>query len=169
MPNMEVPFRGSAHCTILRTSTINHGSLLSSLIQTLLQSYSISSTATVPSFILSIGTFSFLVSARYHVSRPRDLSLVEHSAIVQQNFTVAPPFPILEIGWNHTLSTIAINATKARNASITVAANNRLQSMSPSPPPLSGCHSQMQRRVSLRRWKLLQLCKPSTSLSLPPP
>ena len=96
----------------------------------------------VPSFILFTGIFYFLASARHYVSRRRDLNLVEHSAAVQQNFTVAPPFSILEIGLNYTLSTTAVNATRARNASMTITAKNRLEFLSPQTPRLQAAVAQ---------------------------
>lgn len=41
-----------------------------------------------------------------------------HKAIVQQNLALAPPFPILRVGWEHMVGQIGANATKAENQTI---------------------------------------------------
>ncbi len=47
--------------------------------------------------------------------------------VVQQDFAVAPPFPILEIGLRHILSQIGANATEAGNRSIAASTHQRIQ------------------------------------------
>jgi len=39
-------------------------------------------------------------------------------AVFQQNLALAPPFPILRVGWEHIMGQIGANATKAENQSV---------------------------------------------------
>jgi hypothetical protein len=53
-------------------------------------------------------------------------------AIVQQNLDIAPPFPILEIGLEHMLGQIGVNATTAENNSMAGIVLLRAKSSKPS-------------------------------------
>jgi hypothetical protein len=47
-----------------------------------------------------------------------NIKQIVHKAVAHQNLAVAPPFPILEVGWQHIMGQIGANATKAENESI---------------------------------------------------
>jgi hypothetical protein len=92
-----------------------------------------------PSVILLTWTFfvlhsatshALLVPPSYNASSKTSVS-TPRNAICQQNLAQAPPMPILDIGLQHMLGQMGVNATKAENDSI-AEANDQ-----PPPPEFS--------------------------------
>lgn len=86
----------------------------------------------ITSTLLFIGSLCLLTGSLIQAFSLSQLTVSNSSqahgnSIVQQNLTVAPPFPILQIGWQHIQGQIGANATKAENESIAAERNANLQ------------------------------------------
>lgn len=57
------------------------------------------------------------------------IQLVFSATVEQQNFSVSAPFPVLEIGFDHIIAQVGVNATRAENDSILAEANGRHSSI----------------------------------------